>query len=1309
MSDHLKDQDLSHPAGEERADSKQADAGAAAADKLFDQEDKLIKSTIPLDTQLQNELDKRSDWREILDTLSAAQRKQFEPGFDLDAEIESHINTASIMPGDHPERPLLLYDLGLLYFCRSARQSNISDLDMAIARQNEALLLTPNDHPNKAMFLERLGMFYHSRYQHLDQPTDVDSAIRYLAEAATCASGQHPLKSAILSFLGSLYQRRFEQLANLSDLDEAISCSTEQILLISDKPTTKPAVLHNIGELYRIRFGRLSDLADLDKAIERQTEVVLLTQTVENPNECMFLNALGSSLYARFMRLGQPADLDKAIEYQTRALLTGDGRGYHRPGFLINLGVLHWNRFQRLGNLEDLGEAIKHQTEVVMLIPDEHPNKTMALHSLSQLHSARYQRQGELSDLDLAIERQANAVQLTPSGHPGRPSHLNRLGNLLDTRFERLGKLVDLDAAIKCHTEAMTLGWDRASCLSHLGSSHRSRFKLQNELADIEASLEYHKEAVLLTPHDHPAKPGRLDALGMSFLSKYERLGKVVDLDASIERISEALRLGPEGLPNRITQLNHLGNSLRGRYERLGELKDLDLAIEYHTEAVRLMSDGHSAKPADLSTLGNSLHIRFARQGDLRDLDLALKRYTEAVRLTPDEHPAKPGRLNHLGETLLARFSRLGELKDLHRALEHLTEAVRLAPEGDPETPGCLSNLGNLFHTRYQKLCSVTDLEKALEYYTKALLLMPDGHRLTVTRLQDLGGCYLFRFTELRNQDDLVEGLKLFKRAATSLTGSPSAKIVSSILWALNSHLHRLPDSIEAYGRVVELIPQVAWLGSTVNRRYENLSALASIPMQAAAAAIDLREYALALEWLEGCRSVVWSQMLQLQNPLDKLRSVDPELANDIAHIARILDSTGAPSSHHHNGLDSQASFEQTAREHRSHASRWEELIGQARQIPGFERFLLSKKLSEFADLTYTGTVVTINVHDSRCDALALRPGSSKVVHIPLPSISRKQCVDMRSQLFAALRCGGVRSRGHRRPVFETHQAEDMFGGVLATLWIGVVRPILSALGFLERPATEELPHVAWCSTGPLAFLPLHAAGCFSEPCEWTFDYVISSYTPTLDALLNESPAPTKFTGILTVGQASQSGYAPLPGTVIELDAIQEQANNLKLTRIVEEDATTEAVLAAMQQHSWIHLACHASQDISDPTASAFQLRRGNLDLATITRKPLPNAELAFLSACETATGDEKTPDEAVHLAAGMLMSGYRTVIATMWSIRDEDAPIVAKHFYSQLFEGGIPDSGKAAKALHDAVGHLRMKIGEKEFSRWVPYIHMGR
>lgn len=51
------------------------------------------------------------------------------------------------------------------------------------------------------------------------------------------------------------------------------------------------------------------------------------------------------------------------------------------------------------------------------------------------------------------------------------------------------------------------------------------------------------------------------------------------------------------------------------------------------------------------------------------------------------------------------------------------------------------------------------------------------------------------------------------------------------------------------------------------------------------------------------------------------------------------------------------------------------------------------------------------------------------------------------------------------------------------------------------------------------------------------------------------------------------------------------------------------------------------------------------------------NAELAFLSACQTAVGDEKIPEESAHLAAGMMVVGFKGVVATMWSIGDADAP----------------------------------------------------
>ena len=107
------------------------------------------------------------------------------------------------------------------------------------------------------------------------------------------------------------------------------------------------------------------------------------------------------------------------------------------------------------------------------------------------------------------------------------------------------------------------------------------------------------------------------------------------------------------------------------------------------------------------------------------------------------------------------------------------------------------------------------------------------------------------------------------------------------------------------------------------------------------------------------------------------------------------------------------------------------------------------------------------------------------------------------------------------------------------------------------------------------------------------------------------------------------------------------------------------------------------------------------------------SAELAFLSACQTAVGDENNPEEAVHLAAGMLAVGFKGVIATMWSIQDEDAPIIVEAYYKKLLElresGTVPVGHTgAAYALHYAAECLRNKVGEKKFERWVPFVHYG-
>ena len=257
------------------------------------------------------------------------------------------------------------------------------------------------------------------------------------------------------------------------------------------------------------------------------------------------------------------------------------------------------------------------------------------------------------------------------------------------------------------------------------------------------------------------------------------------------------------------------------------------------------------------------------------------------------------------------------------------------------------------------------------------------------------------------------------------------------------------------------------------------------------------------------------------------------------------------------------------------------------------------------------------------------------------------------------------------------------------------------------------LPHVTWCAGGPLAFLPLHAAGTYgsreASPTMATFDFVASSYTPSIAALLSAQRDTGKTEPkALVIAQPNTPNQSPLPGVTKEVNFIREYLPGSPMI-LNGSDATVSAVSTALKDYTWVHLACHGIQDKADSIKSAFALHDGKLSISELMKISSKGAELAVLSACQTATGDEKIPEEAMHLAGGMVAAGFKSVIGTMWSIGDKDAPVVAEEFY-KIINKQREYGGKMqpAYALHEAVKVLREKIGEENFIGWIPFVHFG-
>jgi CHAT domain-containing protein len=162
-------------------------------------------------------------------------------------------------------------------------------------------------------------------------------------------------------------------------------------------------------------------------------------------------------------------------------------------------------------------------------------------------------------------------------------------------------------------------------------------------------------------------------------------------------------------------------------------------------------------------------------------------------------------------------------------------------------------------------------------------------------------------------------------------------------------------------------------------------------------------------------------------------------------------------------------------------------------------------------------------------------------------------------------------------------------------------------------------------------------------------------------------------------------------------------------TTLSGDDATRAGALDALQRNTWVHFACHGKQDREQPYHSRFAMKDKPLTLLDIMEKDIPHAEFAFLSACHTAVGDEETPDEVIHLAAGLQFSGFKSVIGTLWVVDDSVAKHVVEAFYKKMVkglkDGGMMDCTKAAWALNRATCAVKTKV---PLEQRMVFIHIG-
>ncbi|MEU4806884.1 CHAT domain-containing protein [Actinosynnema sp. NPDC023587] len=257
----------------------------------------------------------------------------------------------------------------------------------------------------------------------------------------------------------------------------------------------------------------------------------------------------------------------------------------------------------------------------------------------------------------------------------------------------------------------------------------------------------------------------------------------------------------------------------------------------------------------------------------------------------------------------------------------------------------------------------------------------------------------------------------------------------------------------------------------------------------------------------------------------------------------------------------------------------------------------------------------------------------------------------------------------------------------------------------------QSWPRVHWCPVGIATFLPLHAAG---RGCEAVMDRVVSCYTSTARALLHtRTPRTTGTPGsTLIVAVPDAPGLPILSGVDVEAAALRRLVPTATTVPPPGLRTSRDGVLTALPHHEIAHFACHGITDWTDPATSRLVLHdhvSRPLTVNDVSALHLPDARLAYLSACSTSGTSLRYTDEATHLTSAFQLAGYRNVIGTLWPINDRIAFAITRQVYEHLTDNGAspPRAERSAVALHHAVRRHRNKYPQHP-TLWSSHVHTG-
>ncbi|MEU0120690.1 CHAT domain-containing protein [Streptomyces albidoflavus] len=1091
-------------------------------------------------------------------------------------------------------------------------------------------------------------------------------------------------RPGILQNLAAIALLRRRLGGDRSHAEEAVALMRAALDEAPDDPELAAMCLATLADALYHHGG----MRELDESVGTYRRLLTAADRPARPEE---LAGAAEVLRARHRARGDRADLAEALELYGRAASLVPPTDPRRPEWLLTRaeGLDHQDADGTNGS-RGPGERVAAWRDALAAHPDPDSRHALALAGLGAALLARYEEARAAQDLEEAVMVLERACHRTPPEADEAVGRAVSLADAVIARATRLGRTGGLDSVLLLLDTVVAhrpeQDWGRAALLATAGQVCRTRFGLDEDPAFLQLAVRRGREALAAVAGDRtnlvPALGGLAAALRLRHGLDRER----ADLDEAIDLLQQAWTVSGES--HRVPTAVALAGCLLDRAEGTRHAADARAALEVLTLVPAAPSRG--VPPELLHSLGNTLMSVYHRTGELDLLGRAGQAFGAMRDALPPGHPDQPVAAASLAVVLEHTHRRTGSREALDHAVGYHRRALAQCPGGPSARRPYVDGLAYALRKRYDALADRADLHESIELLEEALAAFPTGHPAqTATRVSLVQA--------LRAEHQHTGEASLLRRAAEVAAGAAGVRAVPVHrrveAHALHGHaLAGLADwrgAADALAEAVALLPRLASRDRLRVDQHHDLAGTSGAATSAAACALLAGQPERALELLEQGRGVLLGRRTVPGAGLAALRRTDPEAARAYLRLRREADAPEPPAHAH------SLTARDTARDREAE---WDRLIAHIRSLPGLADFLRPARAAELLAAVGDEPVVLVVPTRYRSDALILRRGRLDV--LPLPRLDFEEAAANATLLAEAVR----RAHDPRARVRDRLAAQETVRDLLDWLWRTTAGPVLHRLGHGPHREGRPWPRLWWCPTGPMAFLPLHAAQ--SSDGEGVLDRVVSSYTPTVEALLRTRSGPAAPSGAVrscVVAMArTPGGHPDLPAADAEAEIAAAALPGARVTAGAL--ATRERVLAGLAAADHAHIVCHAVADGEDPAESRLLVHDHAdrpLTVADLSALALDHAGLAFLSACSTTRSSPGLADEAVHITGAFQLAGYRHVVGTLWEVDDAASLEIVRHFYATCAVEG------PAASLHEAVRELRRRYPLTP-TLWAAHLHTG-